>query len=181
MPRRRIAIIVAVFVALGGAVAAAKSFYSSPIAQMLPSESVQAPSQSVARTEPAPSPDKFDRGGDLLKNLNLTADQLQKVRVIRSQYRDPLAQQRQAMKQTQQELRSLMAGEASTEQVRQKYNQLKVARQQLADTQFDSMLAVREVLTLEQRRKFADSMQKRRQFKDRQSDRVSDRSGSTDF
>ena len=42
---------------------------------------------------------------------------------------------------------------------------MKTLREQLADTQFNSLLETREVLTLEQRRKFAEQMQQRRKGK----------------
>ena len=96
-----------------------------------------------------------------LKELNLSPDQIQKIRQIRSQYQGRLTQQRQAVQQAQQELKELMAGNASTEQVRQKFEQVQRLRQELADTRMESMLAIRKVLNPEQRQKLAELMRQR--------------------
>lgn len=117
-----------------------------------------AASQSFAQTPPQP------RRGEMkgwLKQLNLSAEQIQKIKQIRSQYQGQLTQQRQAVQQAQRELKELMAGNASTEQVRQKFDQVQRLRQELADTRMESMLAIRKILNPEQRQKLADLMRQR--------------------
>lgn len=96
-----------------------------------------------------------------LKELNLSPDQIQKIRQIRGQYQGRLTQQRQAVQQVQQELRELLAGNASTEQVRQKFDQVQRLKQELANTRMESMLAIRKILNPEQRQKLADLMRQR--------------------
>ncbi|UIE38779.1 Spy/CpxP family protein refolding chaperone [Leptodesmis sichuanensis] len=96
-----------------------------------------------------------------LKELNLSSEQIQKIRQIRSQYQGRLTQQRRAAQQAQRELKELMAGNASTEQVRQKFDQVQRLRQELSDTRMESMLAIRKVLNPEQRQKLADLMRQR--------------------
>jgi Spy/CpxP family protein refolding chaperone len=96
-----------------------------------------------------------------LKELNLSSEQIQKIRQIRSQYQGRLTQQRQAVQQAQRELKELMAGNASTEQVRQKFDQVQRLRQELSDTRMEIMLAIRKVLNPEQRQKLADLMRQR--------------------
>ncbi|MGH2415260.1 MAG: Spy/CpxP family protein refolding chaperone, partial [Microcystaceae cyanobacterium] len=91
----------------------------------------------------------------------LTAQQMQQIKTIRTQSKDQIDQKRQAFRQAQQELKALMAGTASKEQVRDKYNQLRTLRQEVADVQFDNTLAIREVLNPEQRQKFAEQMHKK--------------------
>lgn len=98
----------------------------------------------------------------LFQELNLSQDQIQRLQAIRQQYKDRIDRQKQAVEQAQQELRALMAGTGSTNDIRAKYNQVKGLRQQLADTRFESMLAMREVLNPEQRQKFVELMQNRR-------------------
>lgn len=66
------------------------------------------------------------------------------------------------MRQAQQELINLLAGNASREQIRSKYNQIRGLRQQLTDAEFENTLAIRDVLTPEQRQKFIELMFKRR-------------------
>lgn len=146
MAPRYVVIIIAAIATLGGAVALAKanSAFLSP--QLL----AQAP---IERGPGEPG---------WLKDLNLTPEQIQKIRALRNQDQNRLSQQRRALRQAHQELRELMASDASAEQVRQKYDQVKALRQQLGDAQFNNMLAMREILTPEQRRQFANQMQRHR-------------------
>ena len=113
----------------------------------------------------APFPQK--RGMGWLRDLDLEPAQMQKIQAIRRQSRGQIDRQRQEIQQTQQELRSLMASDASTGQIREKYLQVKRVREKLADTQFNSLLEMRQVLTPDQRQKFAERMQRRRDLNDR--------------
>ncbi|MDF5722256.1 MAG: Spy/CpxP family protein refolding chaperone [Rhizonema sp. PD37] len=96
-----------------------------------------------------------------LQELNLTPQQIQQINAIRKQAKEQIPQKRQAVRQAQQELYQLMSGTASTEQVRDKYNQLKTLRQELSDAEFDNTVAIRDVLNTQQRQKFASHMYKR--------------------
>ncbi|MBW4619077.1 MAG: Spy/CpxP family protein refolding chaperone [Cyanosarcina radialis HA8281-LM2] len=98
----------------------------------------------------------------LVQELNLSQDQVNRLEAIRQQYQSRISQQKQALSQAQQELRTLMAGTSSASDIRNKYNQVKGLRQQLADTRFESMLAMREVLNPQQRQRFVELMQNRR-------------------
>jgi len=163
MSPRYVAVLIAAIAAIGGTVALAK-----PAALRLQAP-IQAPTM-MAQTQTESMPKRAGRGW--LKELNLTPDQIQKIRAIRSQYKDSLAQKRQAVQQAQQTFRESMAGDASQEQLRQQYSQLKALRQDLADTQFASTLAIREVLNPEQRGKFLEHMQKQQgQRRDRLQER----------
>lgn len=147
------------------------SLHRSLLAFMLSLSSVVvfAPSfplpQAIAQnTEQRPS----DRGkARLMQDLNLTPEQIKQMQAIQSQYRDQISQRRQAAKQAQQELLDLMAGTASETQVREKYRQVETLKQQASQLRFDSMLAMREVLTPEQRRQFGERVQNRRDYKNR--------------
>ena len=88
-----------------------------------------------------------------LKELNLSSEQLEKIREIRKQYQGQLTEQRQAAWQAQQQLNQLMATNAPTEQIRQKFDQVQALKQKLGDTRMESMLAIRNVLNAEQRQK----------------------------
>jgi Spy/CpxP family protein refolding chaperone len=94
------------------------------------------------------------------------------MRAIRSQYKDKISQGRQNVRQAQQELRELMVGTASEDQLRTKYSQVKTLKQQVGDIQFESMLATRKVLNAEQRRTFANRVMRRRQADDRKPERM---------
>lgn len=149
---RPIPAIIALLLAAGGAVAV-----SSAIEGNARSTSQTAP--TIAQGSP---PAAKQSGMGWLQDLDLTPDQMQKIQSIRSQYQDSLMRQKQAARQAQQELRSQMASDASTDQIREKYRQVQTLRQQVADTQFNSMLEMRQVLTPQQRQKFAERMERHR-------------------
>jgi protein CpxP len=153
MSPRRISVVAAVLITLGGAVAIANQ------------PSLFSQSRNQSSTEQRAQDKDQDRGRDKqgwLKDLNLTPDQLQKIQVIRNQYKDQFSQQRQTAQQAQRELRDLMAGDASSEQIRQKYKQVQALKQQYANTRFNSMVDIREILTPEQRQKFVNHMKELR-------------------
>jgi|UPI000382BBB3 Spy/CpxP family protein refolding chaperone len=145
---RQVPIIAVTVVACSGAIAVAKP--------SLPSFSVIA-QNSTNSARPLPSP----RGW--FKDLNLTPNQIQQIQAIRKQSRGKIAQKRQALRQAQQQLQALLASTASKQQVQDKYNQVRTLRQELADAQFENTLAIREILTPEQRQKFAEYMYKQQQ------------------
>lgn len=124
-----------------------------------------APNPAQLPAAVAQQPPRTDRPGGneerLFEQLNLSQEQKQKMQAIRNQYKDQLNQRRQALHQAQQELKTLMTGTASANQIREKHRQLLTLRQQLEEVQFESMLAMREVLTPEQRNQFAQLMQQR--------------------
>lgn len=95
----------------------------------------------------------------LMEQLNLNPDQKQKLTTIYSQYKDRIIQHKYTVRQATKELRELMVSNASTDEVRAKYQQVAVMRQQLEATSFESMLAMRDVLTPNQRSQFAQLME----------------------
>jgi periplasmic protein CpxP/Spy len=101
--------------------------------------------------------------GGMFEQLNLSADQKQKMQAVRDRYKDQVSQRMQAVRQARQELETMMAGTASASQMREKHRQIIGLRQQLEEVQFESTLAMREVLTPEQRSQLAQMMQQRRQ------------------
>ena len=151
---RRVGAIVALLIALGGAIALRGSHQAD--ATLEPLLAID----PVAQDAPLP----LKRGMGWLRDLDLQPDQMQKIQAICRQSREQIDRQRQEMQQAQQELRSLMASDASADQIREKYRQVKGVRDQLAAAQFDSLLEMRQVLTPDQRQKFADRMQRRRDF-----------------
>jgi periplasmic protein CpxP/Spy len=101
--------------------------------------------------------------GRLFEQLNLSADQKQKMQAVRDRYKDQISQRMQAVRQARQELETMMTGTANASQMREKHRQIMGLRQQLEEVRFESMLAMREVLTSEQRGKLTQLMQQRRQ------------------
>ncbi|MEH2253754.1 Spy/CpxP family protein refolding chaperone [Nostoc sp.] len=143
----RVSILAVAMIVLGSTIAVAKpTLLSHQVIAQIPTS--------------VPHPNRGQSGG-WLKNLNLTSQQLQQIKEIRNQSKQQIAQKSQEIRQGQQELHDLIAGTATKEQVRGKYNQIKLVKQQLADTQFENTLAIREILNPEQRQKFAERMYKK--------------------
>ena len=100
---------------------------------------------------------------NLFQQLNLTPEQKAKIESIRAQSKDQWTRQREAFKQAQQELRTLMASNADSNQIRDKHNQVMAIKQQLENSGFESRLAIRDVLTPEQRAQLDQLMKQRYQ------------------
>ena len=98
-----------------------------------------------------------------IQELNLSQDQVDKIKEIRDRYQDQILERKQAYNQAIQELRSLISSTASKEIIRAKHQQVQSIKQQLEKLNFDSIMAIREILTPDQLRQFDDLLQKRRE------------------
>ncbi len=153
MSYRSVPVMTALLLTLGGAIRE-----TTPAGIAFPISA--APGITMAQADtPSPRRSRLQKKENWLQELNLTKEQIQKIQAIRRQYQDRLTQQRQSVKQAQQSLKDLMAsGNASSEQIRQQFNQVQALQQTLADTRMESMLAIRTVLTGEQRQKLTELM-----------------------
>jgi Spy/CpxP family protein refolding chaperone len=107
-------------------------------------------------------PNRVERGQvKWINQLNLTQEQKQKLQAIQSTYKNEIFQRQQAVNQANKELREMMVSNASADKIRRKHTQVQQLRQQLEETRLNSMLAMRDVLTSEQRSKLAQLMQQR--------------------
>ena len=115
-------------------------------------------SQSVAQNLGEQKPE--EQGEIKLRDrLKLTQEQQQKLRKIHAEYKNKIVRRKQAVRQATQELRTLMVGTASSEEIRAKFQEVQTRRQQLEDVSLESMLAMREVFTPTQRHQFAQMME----------------------
>ena len=105
--------------------------------------------------EPLPS-------GRMLKNLNLSPSQLQKLKEIRDRDRDKIRNLSQQVRQANRELRELLGSETSVDLIRNKHNQIQDQQRQVRNLHFERMLAMREVLTPQQRSQLQEILQKNR-------------------
>lgn len=146
MSLRRVSVLALAMLSLGGGVASANP--NNLLPQKL-AQTLQTQTQS-------------NRSG-LIQELNLTSDQVQRMQAVRQQYKDQIAQTSQRLRQAQQELQTLMASTATANQVRDKHRQVVALQQQLGELRFESTLALRELLTPQQRIKYVEHMQKHQQ------------------
>ena len=117
----------------------------------------------------AQAPNRPDRdenvnmpSGRMLKQLNLSTEQLQKLKTIRERDLVRIRELAQQSRQANKELRDLLAGSASSDTIRSKHDQVLNLQQELQKQHFERMLAMREILTPQQRSQLKEIMQKNR-------------------
>ena len=102
------------------------------------------------------------RRGDFLEQLNLSEAQMQDIREIRERYGPDLQELHGDIRSERDQLRQLMAGSASESEIRSQHSRVLNLHQEMAETRFDSMLEIRNVLTPEQRQEWAELVEQRR-------------------
>jgi periplasmic protein CpxP/Spy len=100
--------------------------------------------------------------GKLVKELNLTPVQIEQLQKLRAASGSKTKERRQALRVAKHELAQLIQGNASTTEIRQKRQQVQALQKDLADDRFENTLAIREILTPEQRMKLYQLMEQRR-------------------
>lgn len=138
--------------------------FHSGIAHAATSEKILSQLQAQAKVYAGESDDDTEQ---LLKQLNATPEQKQRMQEIRAQYQDKISQRRQQLRLAQEQLQALLSSNASPSQIRQKYDELLQLKQEMSKLQFEIILQIREVLTPEQRRQFAEIMEQRRRNRPR--------------
>ena len=98
----------------------------------------------------------------LFQQLNLTTLQQKQIEQIHRLYYPKIIKLRDKLTVAKDELTSMMASTTSATTIRTKHQEILKIRQKLGELQLETMLATREVLTLEQRRNFADLLRSRR-------------------
>ena len=102
-----------------------------------------------------------NRSVSLFQQLNLTSEQHQQIKQIHRQYKQQIWQKKNAIAKLQQQLSDMMVGNEPVEVLRAKNQQLSLLRQEISTLRFESMLATREILTLQQRQKFRELVNSR--------------------
>lgn len=100
--------------------------------------------------------------GGLMQNLNLSEQQQQQIQAIRDRYESQFEQNRNAMEQAREQLRTLMTGNANDNQIRAQHQQVQQLAQQMGNLHFESMMEIRNVLDATQRQQFGEMMNQRR-------------------
>ena len=112
-----------------------------------------APEEIVANSSPSTTKRSST---SLLQQLDLTSEQQQRIKQIHLQYRGQIRKKKANLTRLQQQLSDMMVGTEPVELLRAKNQQISVLRQQIGKLRFESMLATREILTPQQRRKFRE-------------------------
>jgi periplasmic protein CpxP/Spy len=101
--------------------------------------------------------------GRLAKELNLTPVQIEQLQKLRTASKRKIKERRQTLRVAKHELAQLIQGNATTDEIRQKRKQVQALQKDLADDRFEGTLAIREILTPEQRMKLHQLMEQRHQ------------------
>lgn len=91
---------------------------------------------------------------NLVRELNLTTEQKKEIQAIRRHYQQQIALRTKTIGFLEKQLTEMIAGNNSASAIRAKHRELMILHQQIGDLRFESMLATREILTIEQRQKF---------------------------
>jgi len=100
--------------------------------------------------------------GRMLKQLNLSPEQFQKLKSIRDRAPNRMRELAQQSRQANKELRDLLVSTESSDAIRAKHTQVISLQQELQKQHFERMLSMREILTPQQRLQLNEIMQKNR-------------------
>ena len=90
----------------------------------------------------------------VMKELNLTQEQRQKMRELRQQHRAGMKGLRSQMRQARESMKKAFQENSSEGQLRTLHNKLMDLQKSVATKRFENLLEVRKILTPEQRKKF---------------------------
>jgi periplasmic protein CpxP/Spy len=109
-----------------------------------------------------PSLRRGGRRAEILQNLNLTRSQFNQLAAIRRRYQPLLRERTLTVRTAQGELRRLLASAATESEVKAQFQQMQQQRQELQRLRFESVLAMRQILTPAQRQTFEAALEKQR-------------------
>lgn len=118
-------------------------------------KSYRFPTETIIAERPA-SVTPQDQAFGLFQQLDLTTQQQQQIKQIHLQYQQKIINQKQNITRLQQQLSDMMVGTEPIELLKAKNLQLSALRSKMESLHFDSMLAIREILTPQQRQKFRE-------------------------
>lgn len=121
--------------------------------------------------------------GRILNQLNLSPEQLQKIKEIRDRDSANIGDLIQRSRQTSKELRDLLATDTDKAVIRTKHEEMLSLQQNLRRQHFERTLAMREILTPQQRSQLSEIMKNNRSrmregMRDRLKERFENRSST---
>ncbi|ABW29631.1 Spy/CpxP family protein refolding chaperone [Acaryochloris marina] len=98
----------------------------------------------------------------LFRDLQLSRQQRREIRAIRQKYGPQTREKAQLLRQTRNELKAMIAGEAPEAEVRAQFQSLEALTQETLNLRFENMMAIRKVLSPEQRQRLEQKLAERR-------------------
>ncbi|WP_299415590.1 Spy/CpxP family protein refolding chaperone [Acaryochloris sp. IP29b_bin.148] len=121
--------------------------------------------QENSETEqPGKEEKRQQRREQFRQELNLTPEQTEQIDQIREQGSQAKEATREEFRAAREKMQTLMASDASDDELRAQHQVLQDLHQQMGDARFENKLQIRQVLTPEQRAKMAE-LKKQRQGK----------------
>lgn len=102
------------------------------------------------------------RRSGLFRDLQLSRQQRRDIRAIRQQYGSQTREKAQLLRQTRRELKTMIAGESPDAEVRAQFQSLETLTQETLKLRFENMMAIRKVLTPDQRQQLEQKLAERR-------------------
>lgn len=90
----------------------------------------------------------------MVEELGLSAEQKTKLGQVRGEFRKTLPEKKKAMKSARKDLQKSLREASSDDEIRQKFQELQKREDDFAQARFEKVLAIRSLLTPEQRQKF---------------------------
>jgi len=182
---RYFVITIAVVVTSGAVLSGSTSMSLIANSQSQAKSEAQAQLSNPDKLSELPTPEKLAESinspdlpsGKMLKQLNLSPEQLQKLKTIRDRNPNRMRELAQQLRQANKELRDLLVSTESSDAIRAKHTQVLSLQQELQKQHFERMLSMREILTPQQRSQLNEIMQKNRpsHMKDRIQNRMEKR------
>lgn len=122
------------------------------------------PSYAIAQEtgEPEkPNKEEFKqhRREQFRQDLNLTPEQTTEIDQIWEQGKQAKQDKREEFRAAREKMKTLMAGDASEDELRAQHQTLQALRQEMGEARFENKLKIRQVLTPEQRTKMVELKQ----------------------
>lgn len=99
-----------------------------------------------------------DRHQRMIETLGLSADQVSQLKAIHDTAKNDSQAQYEALKTEMEAMQALVSKSASVNELRAKHQKIQSLKQAMGTERFETMLKMYEILTPEQRTKFADKM-----------------------
>lgn len=102
--------------------------------------------------------------GKWINELGLDDAQKTKLRTLWKEKRTKVADLRKELKAMREELKTILASDASADKARDVHKRLQAIQEEVGNIDLESMLAIRDLLSTQQRAKFVELMNKRGKF-----------------
>lgn len=96
------------------------------------------------------------------QELNLTPEQATEIDQIRAEGKEARQSKREEYRAAREKMQTLMAGDASDDELRAQHRVIQGLRQEMGEARFENKLKIRQVLTPEQRQKMVELKKQRK-------------------